>query len=63
MFRVFSVSTIDQGIEILTGIEAGERDDAGQYPQSTLSFAVQSRLKELAEKVKSFSFFHNGEKE
>jgi predicted ATP-dependent protease len=59
-FHIYPVSTIDEGIELLTGVQAGERDDAGAYPQDTVNFAVQSRLKELAEKVKSFSFSSNG---
>lgn len=59
-FHIYPVSTIDEGIELLTGVQAGERDDAGNYPQDTVNFAVQSRLKELAEKVKSYSFSSNG---
>jgi lon-related putative ATP-dependent protease len=62
-FHIYPVSSIDEGIEILTGVEAGEQDDAGNYPQGTINYAVQARLKELAEKVKSFSFAVNGEKE
>jgi lon-related putative ATP-dependent protease len=61
-FHIYPVSTIDEGLEILTGVEAGERDDSGEYPQGTLNHAVQTRLKELAEKVKSFSFSHDGKK-
>jgi len=59
-FHIYPVSTIDEGIELLTGVQAGEQDDAGNYPEETVNFAVQSRLKELAEKVKSFSFSSNG---
>jgi lon-related putative ATP-dependent protease len=59
-FHIYPVSTIDEGIELLTGVQAGEQDEAGEYPEDTVNFAVQSRLKELAEKVKSFSFSSNG---
>ena len=59
-FHIYPVSTIDEGIELLTGVQAGEQDEAGNYPEDTVNFAVQSRLKELAEKVKSFSFSSNG---
>lgn len=62
-FHVYPVTTIDEGIEILTGIEAGERDENGHYPQGTINHAVQARLKELAEKVKSYSFSSNGDKQ
>ncbi|MGB7876241.1 MAG: AAA family ATPase [Anaerolineales bacterium] len=62
-FHIYPVSTIDEGIELLTGVQAGAQDDTGKYPDETVNFAVQSRLKELAEKVKSFSFSTNGGKE
>jgi lon-related putative ATP-dependent protease len=62
-FHVYPVSTIDEGIEILTRVAAGERDEAGNYPQDTLNHAVQTRLKELAEKDKAYSFSRNGDKE
>jgi lon-related putative ATP-dependent protease len=59
-FHIYPVSTIDEGIELLTGIQAGEQDEAGNYPKDTVNFAVRSRLKELADKVKSYSFSSNG---
>ena len=62
-FHVYPVSTIDEGIELLTGIEAGERNLEGKYPENTLNFAVQTRLKELAEKVQAFSSNNKAEKE
>ncbi len=36
-FHVFAVSSIDEGIEVLTGTPAGERDHEGQYPPSTIN--------------------------
>ena len=54
-FHIYPVSTIDEGIELLTGIEAGERNTEGEYPENTLNFAVQARLKELAGKIQAFS--------
>ncbi|HJR79120.1 MAG TPA: AAA family ATPase [Anaerolineales bacterium] len=62
-FHVYPVSTIDRGIELLTGIEAGERNAEGEYPENTLNFAVQARLKELAGKVQAFSGHHKIERE
>ena len=62
-FHIYPVATIDEGIEVLSGVKAGEWDDDGNYPQGTVNHAVQTRLKELAEKVKSFSFSPNGDKE
>jgi predicted ATP-dependent protease len=48
-FHVWSVETIDQGIEILTGVPAGQRDEAGKYPEGSINFLVDKRLKELGE--------------
>jgi lon-related putative ATP-dependent protease len=49
-FQVFPVANIDQGIEILTGIPAGEPDEEGKYPADTVNGRVQERLAELAKK-------------
>lgn len=61
-FHIYPVSTIDEGIELLTGVQAGEQAEDGKYPKGTINFAVQTRLKELAEKVKYYSFSTNGGK-
>ncbi len=53
-FHIYPVSTIDQGIEILTGVPAGELRPDGKYPEGTVNFMVDKRLKELAEKLKEF---------
>ena len=52
-FRIYAVGNIDEGIEILTGIPAGERVD-GAYPEGTINFMVERRMKEYAEKLKGF---------
>lgn len=49
-FHVYPVATIDQGIEILTGVPAGERDASGKFPEGTVNQKVEARLIELAEK-------------
>ncbi|GAB4298632.1 MAG: ATP-binding protein [Desulfuromonadia bacterium] len=46
-FHLWSVETIEQGIELLTGMPAGERDDSGQYPEGTLYRLVADRLAAL----------------
>jgi predicted ATP-dependent protease len=53
-FHVFAVDTIDQGIEILTGIPAGERDSSGQFPAGSVNQRVEARLIDLAEKRRQF---------
>jgi lon-related putative ATP-dependent protease len=49
-FHIYPVETIDEGIELLTGIEAGERDKDGDYPYDTVNHRVQRRLKEMAKR-------------
>jgi predicted ATP-dependent protease len=53
-FQIFAVDTIDQGIEILTGIPAGEPDEEGNYPEGTVNYRVKQRLAELAEKRRKY---------
>ncbi len=53
-FHVYAVSTIDDGISILTGVEAGEQRDDGTYPEGSLNFIVNRKLMEMAEGMKKF---------
>jgi predicted ATP-dependent protease len=50
-FHIHPVRTVDEGIEILTGIPAGERDAQGAYPPDSVNGRVDSRLRTLAEKL------------
>ena len=50
-FHVWSVETIEQGIEILTGMKAGERDKHGGFPKKTVFHLVDKRLAEMAERM------------
>lgn len=54
-FKIFAVTTIDEGIEILTGVPAGERDESGKFPEGTVNQRVEARLIMLAEKRKTFA--------
>ena len=53
-FHIYPVRTIDEGIALLTGVPAGEIGPDGTYPEGTVNFLVQRRLKELAEQAKTF---------
>lgn len=48
-FHIYALETIDQGIELLTGVPAGEADEEGNYPEGTVNYLVQQRLLEMAE--------------
>ncbi len=55
-FHIYPVRTIDEGVEILTGIEAGERQgDDGTFPEGTLNALVEKEFDRLAEGLKKFS--------
>jgi lon-related putative ATP-dependent protease len=54
LFHIYSVKTIDEGIEILTDIDAGEKKADGSYPKGSINALVDQRLRELAEGLKEF---------
>ena len=53
-FHIYPVETIDQGIELLTGIPAGERDAAGNFAAGSMNQRVEARLTALAEVRQAF---------
>ena len=53
-FQVHGVRTIDQGLEILTGVKAGEADADGHYPDGTINSRVAARLHGFADALQSF---------
>jgi ATP-dependent Lon protease len=53
-FHIYTVKTIDEGIEVLTGISSGERQQDGTYPEGTLNYLVNKQLREFAERLKNF---------
>jgi lon-related putative ATP-dependent protease len=54
-FHVYPVRTVDEGIALLTGMPAGERDDNGLYPEGTINQRVEVRLLVLAEQARAFA--------
>jgi lon-related putative ATP-dependent protease len=54
-FRIYSVATIDEGIEVLTGLPAGARDDAGKFPDGSINARVEQKLKQFTEQQKKSS--------
>jgi predicted ATP-dependent protease len=53
-FHIYSAKTIDEGIETLTGVPAGDRQKDGTYPEDTINYLVDKKLKEMAERLKDF---------
>ena len=51
-FRVYSISHVEEGIGILTGLPAGEPQPDGVFPEGTLNRRVADRLTRLREAMR-----------
>jgi lon-related putative ATP-dependent protease len=54
LFHIYPVNTIEQGIELLTGVKAGKRMEDGTFEEGSIFAKVDKRLSEMAERVKEF---------
>ena len=54
-FHIYSIENVKEGIEILTGIKAGERGSDGKYPEDTIYGMVDNRLRLMSEKIEKSS--------
>ena len=54
-FHIYAVSTIDEGIEILTGVPAGKQNKDGHFPAGTINYLVYEKLKKYYENSKKES--------
>jgi lon-related putative ATP-dependent protease len=54
-FHLYAVATIDEGIELLTGVPAGARTDDGDFEADTVYHRVNQRLRDLATRLKAFA--------
>jgi ATP-dependent Lon protease len=48
-FHIYAVEHIDQGLELLTGVPAGEVQDNGSFPEGSINYLADKRLQELAD--------------
>jgi len=53
-FRVYAVDRVDRGLEVLTGVAAGERAGRRRYPANTVNGRVDQRLREMANLMRDF---------
>lgn len=53
-FHIYSASTIDEGIEILTGVKAGSMRPNGTFPRGSVNYRVSQRLKDMARNLRDF---------
>jgi predicted ATP-dependent protease len=54
LFHVWAVDTVDQAVEILTGLPAGERGEDGRFPEGSVNRRADDRLAEFARKARAF---------
>jgi predicted ATP-dependent protease len=54
-FKIYAVGTIDEGVEVLTGSAAGERDSQGNYPEGSVNDRVQKKLRQFIDLQKQFA--------
>jgi len=54
-FHVYPVAHVDQCLEILTGIPAGERDENGEFPDDSVNYKIRERLLGFANQLQAFS--------
>ena len=49
LFKIYAISNIDEGIEVLTGVPAGKKDKDGKFPAGSVNYLVYEKLKKYAE--------------
>lgn len=47
-FHIYAITTIDEGIEILTGVPAGKKNKEGKFPSGSINYLAQEKLKKFA---------------
>ncbi len=53
-FHVLSVSSVDEALEVLTGVPAGERGPDGSFPEGSVHARAEQRLREMGEAMRQF---------
>ncbi|MCK8060562.1 MULTISPECIES: Lon protease family protein [unclassified Fusibacter] len=52
MFHIYAVESIDEGIEILTGVPAGKATSTGGFTRGSIHYRVNQRIKQLAKPIR-----------
>ena len=53
-FHIYAISTVDEGIELLTGVTAGQPDKNGRYLEGTINARVLRTLRAYSERVRAY---------
>ena len=59
-FHVYAISSLDEGIEILTGVPAGKKNKDGKYPAGTIKYLAYEKLKQYEQQYHAFVMRHSG---
>ena len=51
-FHIYEVSTVDEALEVLTGVGAGERQDDGSYPEGSIHQLRHEKLEKMSEALR-----------
>jgi lon-related putative ATP-dependent protease len=62
-FHIYAVESIAGGIELLTGVPAGEMDEEGNYPEGSIGRRIVERIEKIAKKQREYSRPPKGEKD
>jgi hypothetical protein len=54
-FAIYAIKSVDEGIQLLTGLEAGEKGWDGRFAADTVNARVEARLKTFAERAHAFA--------
>jgi predicted ATP-dependent protease len=54
-FSIYAIDTVDDGIELLTGMPAGERDDQGVFPEGSINRLVENTLTHYSERMQAYA--------
>jgi hypothetical protein len=54
-FHIYAHRNVDEGIALLSGVQAGEPLPGGGYPEESVNFRVNRRLLDLAQKIRNFA--------
>jgi predicted ATP-dependent protease len=55
LFHVWPIATVDEAVELLTGVPAGARGEDGVFPEGSVNRRADDRLARFAERARSFA--------
>jgi lon-related putative ATP-dependent protease len=61
-FHIYSVKTIDEGIEVLTGVKAGGKDNNGNFEEGSVNALVDKRFREMTEQLAKYAYMEEEKK-